>query len=77
MNLVDWSPNNILAVALGSDVYLWNADTGTISQLLEMGPGDHVCSLSWIQDGHYLAVGTTNGAVELWDCAQTKKLRVS
>lgn len=25
LNLIDWSPNNILAAALGSTVYLWNA----------------------------------------------------
>lgn len=31
LNLVDWSPNNILAAALGSTVYLWNA--GNISKL--------------------------------------------
>ena len=25
LNLVDWSENNVMAVALGGSVYLWNA----------------------------------------------------
>jgi cell division cycle protein 20 (cofactor of APC complex) len=35
LNLLDWSSNNILAVALGSAVYLWNADTRETSILVE------------------------------------------
>lgn len=76
LNLIDWGSNNILAAALGSHVYLWNAGTGNIEQLLELEGNDYVCSLSWIQDGHCLAVGTTNGTVELWDCTRSKKLRI-
>ncbi|KAJ8952645.1 hypothetical protein NQ318_020960 [Aromia moschata] len=73
---MDWSSNNILAAALGAHVYLWNAGTGNIEQLLELEGNDYVCSLSWIQDGNCLAVGTTNGSVELWDCSRTKRLRI-
>lgn len=76
LNLIDWSSNNILAAALGAHVYLWNAGTGNIEQLLELDNSDYVCSLSWIQDGNCLAVGTTAGTVELWDCSKNKKLRV-
>ncbi|XP_018571898.1 cell division cycle protein 20 homolog [Anoplophora glabripennis] len=76
LNLMDWSGNNILAAALGAHVYLWNAGTGNIDQLLELEGNDYVCSLAWIQEGHCLAVGTTNGTVELWDCSRSKKLRI-
>ena len=31
LTLVDWSHTNILAVALGSAVYIWNACTSTVS----------------------------------------------
>ena len=37
LNLVDWSLSNILAVALGSSVYIWNACTSTVSQLCDLG----------------------------------------
>ncbi|GLV44001.1 fizzy [Carabus blaptoides fortunei] len=76
LNLMDWSANNLLAVALGSNVYLWNAGTGNIEQLPELEGNDYVCSLSWIQEGDYLAVGTTTGTVELWDCSKMKRLRI-
>ncbi|KOC68087.1 Cell division cycle protein 20 like protein [Habropoda laboriosa] len=76
LNLIDWSESNILAVALGANVYLWNAATGTIEQLLQLEGNDYVCSVAWIQEGPYLAVGTTVGNTELWDCSQTKRVRV-
>jgi len=31
LNLIDWSSQNILAVGLGTCVYLWNAGTGQVS----------------------------------------------
>ncbi|XP_015515119.1 cell division cycle protein 20 homolog isoform X2 [Neodiprion pinetum] len=76
LNLVDWSSSNLLAVALGANVYLWNAGSGTIEQLLELEGSDYVCSVGWIQEGPYLAVGTTTGNTELWDCSQMKRVRV-
>lgn len=76
LNLMDWGSNNVLAAALGSHVYLWNAGTGNIEQLLELEGNDYVCSLAWMQDGDSLAVGTTEGVVQLWDCVRAKRLRV-
>ncbi|XP_057318779.1 cell division cycle protein 20 homolog [Microplitis mediator] len=76
LNLVDWSPNNILAVALGTTVYLWNAATGTIEQLFELENNELICSVAWIQEGPYLAVGMPTGNTELWDCSQMKRVRI-
>ena len=40
---VDWSSTNVLAVALGSHIYLWSAATGNIVQLCELeGQEDYV-----------------------------------
>lgn len=61
LNLIDWSSVNILAVALANCVYLWNAATGAIEELLELEGNDYVSSVSWIQEGNYLAVGTFTG----------------
>ena len=45
LNLVDWSSNNHLAVALGAHVYLWNAASGDIHQLCQLGgEEDYVAS---------------------------------
>jgi len=77
LNLIDWSSNNLLAVALGAHVYLWNAATGHISQLCELeSPDDYVCSVKWVEQGAYIAVGTFCGEVELWDVEQMKRSRV-
>ncbi|XP_068143642.1 cell division cycle protein 20 homolog [Drosophila tropicalis] len=76
LNLMDWSGDNIVAVALGSCVYLWNAASGNIEQLTEFEEGDYAGSLSWIQEGQVLAIGNSTGAVELWDCSKAKRLRV-
>lgn len=65
LNLLDWGSNNILAVALGSSVYLWNATTGTIDQLMELEGSDYVCSVNWTAEGNTLAVGTFNGPVQV------------
>ena len=66
LNLLDWSANNHLAVCLAGHVYLWNATTGDIQQLLEMeNQEDYVSSVAWIKEGNYLAVGTSNAEVQV------------
>nr|XP_009943247.1 PREDICTED: cell division cycle protein 20 homolog [Opisthocomus hoazin] len=76
LNLIDWSSQNFLAVALDSSVYLWNHASGEIIQLLQMEhPDDYVSAVSWIKEGNYLAVGTSNAEVQLWDIQHQKRLR--
>lgn len=75
LNLLDWSKENSVTVALGSSVYLWNAATGSIDVLFENEGSKQTTSLSWIQEGSILAVGTSEGKVELWDCTKMKRLR--
>lgn len=66
LNLIDWSSQNFLAVALDNSVYLWNNTSGEIIQLLQMEhPDDYVSSVSWITEGNYLAVGTSNAEVQV------------
>ena len=75
LNLLDWSSQNVLAVALNSSVYLWDANSGTVDQLMELSDSDYVCSVSWSQDGYYLSVGTSNAQVQLWDVETKSKVR--
>lgn len=69
LNLLSWGKNNILAVALGQCVYLWNAETGDIQHLLTLqGQDDFVTSIRWADmAGHTncIAVGTNEGPVQL------------
>ena len=73
LNLLDWSSKNVLAIVLGSSIYLWNAETGQNTILNESV--ENVCSINWMNSGTCLAVGLENGAVELWDTNKNECLR--
>ncbi|MED6133110.1 Protein FIZZY-RELATED 2 [Stylosanthes scabra] len=75
LNLVDWSSHNVLAVGLGNCVYLWNACSSKVTKLCDLGIDDCVCSVGWAQRGTHLAVGTSNGKVQIWDAARCRKIR--
>ena len=75
LQLIDWSSTNILAVALKNEVYLWNAFTGNIDKLLTLDEAEYISSVSWTQDGNFLAIGTSEGKTQLWDVSKTKRLR--
>lgn len=38
-------------------------------------PDNFITSVSWVQQGSYLAIGTNNADVQLWDAAQSRQLR--
>jgi cell division cycle 20-like protein 1 (cofactor of APC complex) len=77
LNLVDWSSLNVLAVGLGSCVYLWSACTSKVTKLCDLGGSsqESVSSVAWTQRGTYLAVGVNNGEVQIWDTIKCKKIR--
>ncbi|BEJ13182.1 hypothetical protein CspHIS471_0303560 [Cutaneotrichosporon sp. HIS471] len=75
LNLVDWSGANRVAIGLEKQPYVWDAETGDI---IILGPESetNVCSVSWSPDGAYLAIGKEQGAVEIWDVEENKRVRV-
>lgn len=76
LNLVDWSAQNVLAVALESAVYVWNATTSTVANLCDLSRyNDQITSLSWSNKGAHLSVGTKSGQVHIWDINARKKVR--
>lgn len=36
LNLLDWSARNAVAVGLGANLFIWNAQTGSIEHLIEL-----------------------------------------
>ncbi|GMH19121.1 hypothetical protein Nepgr_020962 [Nepenthes gracilis] len=78
LNLMDWGISNILAIALGRTVYLWDASSGSTSELVmvddENGP---VTSVELGSDGKHIAVGLNNSEVQLWDSTAIRQLRTS
>lgn len=64
-NVLDWGSKNIIAVALGHCVYLWNATSAQVTKLCELQ--EMVTSLSWHSDGESLGVGTISGSLIIYD----------
>ena len=76
LNLLDWSRSNVLAIALGDTVYLWNAESGSVQQLCELPEtSSYICSLAWGRAGDYLAFGTSSNEIYVWDVNRMKRLR--
>ncbi|CAA6669738.1 unnamed protein product [Spirodela intermedia] len=61
LNLMDWGSKNILALALGDSLYLWNATSGDVEDV------------AWSSDGRTLAVGFTDSTVQIWDTAAARQ----
>ena len=74
LNLVDWGSSNNLGVGLGSCVYMWNSVSGRVTKLCDLAD-DTVTSVSWIQRGSHIAIGTNKGLVQIWDAERCRRLR--
>ncbi len=75
LNLLDWSSGNQVAIGLERNVYVWSAESGTVSSLLETSPETYVSSVKWSADGAYVGVGLGTGEVQIWDVEEKTKLR--
>lgn len=74
LNLVDWGSSNILGVGLGPCVFMWNSASGKVTKLCDL-QDDTVTSVSWIQRGSHIAIGTDKGLVQIWDAERCRRLR--
>ena len=81
LNILDWGKENIIAVALSNEIYLWNNDNLQTSLLMTYENKDnddmnnYITSLSWMNNGICVGVGLPNGAIQLWDINKKIKLR--
>ncbi|KAJ3872151.1 WD40-repeat-containing domain protein [Lentinula edodes] len=75
LNLISWSCQNTVAVALEASTYIWHADTGSVNQIGEAPEGSYVSSVDFSNDGMFLGIGIGQGDVELWDVETGQKLR--
>ncbi|KAF7304771.1 WD-REPEATS-REGION domain-containing protein [Mycena kentingensis (nom. inval.)] len=76
LNLVDWSSTNVLGVGLGSCVYLWTAHNAAVNRLCDLsGTSDSISSVSWVQKGSTLAVGTISGRLHVYDATHLTLVR--
>nr|XP_023874828.1 cell division cycle 20.2, cofactor of APC complex-like [Quercus suber] len=76
LNLLDWGSSNVLAIALGNTVYLWDGSNGSTSELVTIDDEDGpVTSVNWAPDGQHIAIGLNNSEVQLWDSTANRQLR--
>ncbi|RKO96574.1 hypothetical protein CXG81DRAFT_13355 [Caulochytrium protostelioides] len=75
LNLLDWSCHNVLGVGLDRTVYLWNATTADVCELMTVPDSDGITSLRFSADGGFLAVGLHSGDTQIWDVAGRRKVR--
>ncbi|PNP44782.1 hypothetical protein TGAMA5MH_03591 [Trichoderma gamsii] len=75
LNLLDWSSGNQVAIGLERSVYVWSADEGSVSCLMETTPDTYISSVKWSEDGAYVGVGLGTGEVQIWDVAESQKIR--
>lgn len=75
LNLLDWSSGNQVAIGLERSVYVWSAESGTVSCLFETSPDTYISSVKWSGDGAYVGVGLGSGEVQIWDVEEGTKLR--
>lgn len=79
LNLLDWSCNDIVSIGLGSSCYFWNSENGEINLLHNYSNNDnsdiYICSVAFNHNGQYIAVGTSNNIVTLYDTSTCKTLR--
>ncbi|KAI8564424.1 hypothetical protein RHMOL_Rhmol03G0180600 [Rhododendron molle] len=75
-NIMDWGKNNLLAVALGSEIHLWNANNRSVQKLLQVDrANDYPSSVAWSNDAKRVAVGHQCSEIQLWDAEAFKYVR--
>ena len=75
LNLLDWSEQNVLAVGLASNIYLWSASTQEVKRLTDLGAETSVSAISWSGKGVHIGIGTSDGSCQIWDTVKHKMVR--
>ena len=73
--MLDWSEyNGKVAVAMSSNVYIWNENTKTAENIVwDDGSDDHyITSLKWLPKRNALSVAKSNNMLYVWDVCKMK-----
>ncbi len=75
LNILDWSSSNVLAVALDSAVYIWDAKSSCVQLLTQLeNECDYISALSFTSDGSSLSMANSFGCLSTFDLVAQKKL---
>lgn len=67
LNIMDWSPHDVLAIALDNSLYTYTVGENRENKLVELFD-DTITSVAWSKNGNYLAMGTNDGNIQVYDC---------
>lgn len=67
LNLLDWSNKNDIAVGLDNSLYLYSTSKNQMFNVFTYDTDKYVSSLIWNSEGTEIAVGNSEGFVEIWD----------
>jgi cell division cycle 20-like protein 1 (cofactor of APC complex) len=62
LNLLEWSSQNVLSVALESSLYFWNANTNRVTKFCDLNPHT-ISSINWNDNGSHISIGTSKGTI--------------
>ncbi|CAI5496412.1 unnamed protein product [Closterium sp. Naga37s-1] len=78
LQLIDWSISNLVAVAIGTSVFIWNGKNESMELMTvetEDEESPYVTGVSWAPDGVHLAIGVSNSEVQVWNVSIPKQVR--
>ncbi|KAK4280031.1 hypothetical protein QN277_011710 [Acacia crassicarpa] len=75
INIMDWGKNNVLGIALGSELYLWNAENRNVVKLFNAVGGDYPTSVAWSEDSQFVSAGFMSSKLSLWDAETSRTVR--
>lgn len=76
-NIMDWGKNNFLAVALGTEMYLWNSNNCDVFKLFKSSDSNYPASVAWSEDAKIVAIGFMRSKLQLWDAETSKPVSIS
>lgn len=77
LNIMDWGKNNILAVALGSELYLWNSENRNVVKLFQATGSDYPTSVAWSEECRFVSAGFMSSKLQIWDAETSKPVYFS
>lgn len=76
LNILDWSTQNLLAVALNEAVYIWDAEKEAVRLLTQVDCSfDYISSLAFSSEGGLLNLASSQGCLSIFDIHADRKVR--
>ncbi|KAJ1972509.1 substrate-specific activator of APC-dependent proteolysis, partial [Dimargaris xerosporica] len=67
LQLLDWSAKDIIAVALGPELYLWSGKSEQVTKLFALAYRQLISAVAWDPMGQSLVTGAETGCLAVWD----------